>query len=39
MRKELDYGDLFARWGKPGEKLDDEWREVLPKQSKSRVKL
>lgn len=26
MRKELDYGDLFVRWGKPGEKLDDDWR-------------
>src|ERR1035437_6819029 len=21
MRKELDYGDLFARWGKPGTRL------------------
>jgi transposase len=29
MRKELDYGDLFARWAKLGEKLDDEWRENL----------
>jgi hypothetical protein len=27
--KDLDLADLFARFGRPGEELDDEWAEMI----------
>jgi hypothetical protein len=39
MRKEIDYRELFKRFGKPGERFDDDWIEYIDEKMSAQGQL